>query len=64
MLNAPDTRTLKGLRDRAILGLLIGCGLRRAEAAGITFNHIQQRDGRWVLVDLIGKRNNKIRADA
>lgn len=61
MLNGPDTRTLKGLRDRAILGLLIGCGLRRAEAAGVTFGHIQQRDGRWVLVDLIGKRN-KIRS--
>jgi len=61
MLNAPDTRTLKGLRDRAILALLIGCGLRRAEAAGVTFSHVQQRDGRWVLVDLIGKRN-KIRS--
>ncbi|HEV7744082.1 MAG TPA: tyrosine-type recombinase/integrase [Pyrinomonadaceae bacterium] len=61
MLSAPDTRTLKGLRDRAILALLIGCGLRRAEASGMTFGHIQQRDGRWVLVDIIGKRN-KIRS--
>jgi site-specific recombinase XerD len=57
LLNAPDTRTLKGLRDRAILALLLGCGLRRAEAANLTFGHIQQRDGRWVLVDLLGKRN-------
>jgi site-specific recombinase XerD len=57
MLNAPDTRTPKGLRDRAIFALLIGCGLRRAEAVNLTFNHIQQRDGRWVLIDLIGKRN-------
>lgn len=57
LLNAPDTATLKGLRDRAILALLIGCGLRRAEAVNLTFDHIQQRDGRWVLVDLIGKRN-------
>lgn len=61
MLNAPDTDTLKGLRDRAILALLIGCGLRRAEAVNLTFDHIQQRDGRWVLVDLIGKRN-KVRS--
>ena len=37
--------------------MLLGCGLRRAEAASLTFDHIQQRDGRWVLVDLIGKRN-------
>jgi integrase len=61
MLSEPDPRTLKGLRDRAILGLLIGCGLRRTEAAGVTFGHIQQRDGRWVLVDIMGKRN-KIRS--
>jgi site-specific recombinase XerD len=61
MLNAPDIRTLKGLRDRAIFALLIGCGLRRAEAVNLTFSHIQQRDGRWVLVDLIGKRN-KVRS--
>jgi site-specific recombinase XerD len=60
-LNAPDTRTLKGLRDRALLAVLIGCGLRRSEAASLTFAHIQQRDGRWVLVDLIGKRD-KIRS--
>jgi site-specific recombinase XerD len=60
-LGAPDTRTLKGLRDRALLSVLIGCGLRRAEAASLTFGHIQQRDGRWVLVDLIGKRD-KIRS--
>jgi integrase/recombinase XerD len=57
LLNAPDISTLKGLRDRAILALLLGCGLRRAEAANLTFDHIQQRDGRWVLVDLLGKRN-------
>lgn len=61
ILNAPDTSKLKGLRDRAILAALIGCGLRRAEAAKLTFGHIQQRDGRWVLVDLIGKRN-KVRS--
>ena len=61
MLDAPDVSTLKGLRDRAILALLLGCGLRRAEAAKLTFDGIQQRDGRWVLVDIIGKRN-KVRS--
>jgi len=61
LLDAPDTDTLKGLRDKSILAVLIGCGLRRAEAANLTFDHIQQRDGRWVLVDLIGKRN-KVRS--
>lgn len=57
LLDAPDTATVKGLRDRAILAVLLGCGLRREECAGLTFEHIQQREGRWVLVDLVGKRN-------
>ena len=60
-LGAPDKRTMKGRRDRALMAVLIGCGLRRSEAAGLTFEHVQQRDGRWVLVDLIGKRD-KIRS--
>jgi len=60
-LSAPDKRTMRGQRDRALLAVLIGCGLRRSEAAGLTFEHVQQRDGRWVLVDLIGKRD-KIRS--
>jgi integrase len=55
LLNAPDTAIVKGLRDRAILAVLLGCGLRRSEAAALTFKHIQQRDGRWCIVDLVGK---------
>ena len=55
LLNAPDATTLKGLRDRAILGVLLGCGLRRSEVAALTFRHFQQRDGRWCIVDLVGK---------
>ena len=60
-LSAPDKRTMRGRRDRALLAVLIGCGLRRSEAASLTFEHVQQRDGRWVLVDLIGKRD-KVRS--
>jgi site-specific recombinase XerD len=55
LLNAPDVSTKKGLRDRAILAVLLGCGLRRSEVAALTFAHIQQRDGRWCIVDLMGK---------
>src|SRR6202790_623672 len=55
LLNAPNTTTTKGLRDRAILAVLLGCGLRRSEVAALTFKHMQQRDGRWCIVDLVGK---------
>ncbi|HLF28199.1 MAG TPA: tyrosine-type recombinase/integrase [Anaerolineae bacterium] len=61
LLRKPNVNRRKGLRDRAILAVLIGCGLRREEAAGLTLAHIQQRDGRWVIVDLLGKRN-KVRS--
>jgi integrase len=55
LLDAPATDTLKGRRDRAALALLIGCGLRRSEAVAVTMEHIQQREGRWVIIDLRGK---------
>jgi len=55
LLNTPDASTTKGLRDRAILAVLLGCGLRRSECAALTFGHVQQRDGRWCIVDLVGK---------
>jgi site-specific recombinase XerD len=55
LLNAPDATTPKGLRDRAILAVLLGCGLRRSEVAALTVAHVQQRDGRWCIVDLVGK---------
>ena len=55
LLSAPDVSTLRGLRDRAILAVLLGCGLRRSEVAALTFAHLQQRDGRCCIVDLVGK---------
>src|SRR5215217_3942775 len=51
LLSLPDPETLKGKRDRAILGLLVGCGLRREELVRLTVEDIQQREGRWVIVD-------------
>jgi integrase len=55
LLLAPRGDGLRSRRDRALLALLIGCGLRRSEVAGLTVDRIQQREGRWVIVDLQGK---------
>src|SRR5688572_28132321 len=52
---APDPETLKGKRDRAILAVLLGCGLRRRELADLDFRHLQQREEHWAIVDLVGK---------
>jgi integrase len=55
LLGAPDVQSLKGRRDRAILALLLGCGLRRGEVADLRMEHLQQREEHWVIADLVGK---------
>ena len=57
MLRAPAGDNAKSARDRAIVGLLLGCGLRRAELVRLQVEDIQQRAGRWVIPDLMGKGN-------
>jgi site-specific recombinase XerD len=51
----PDAQTLAGKRNRAILAILLGCGLRRRELAELTLESIQRREERWAIVDLVGK---------
>lgn len=55
LLEAPDKTTLKGRRDRAVLAILLGCGLRRAELANLEVKDFQQREDHWAIVDLTGK---------
>jgi site-specific recombinase XerD len=55
LLRCSDTGTLRGKRDRAILALLIGCGLRRAELVGLKKKDFQMREEHWVVADLVGK---------
>lgn len=51
----PNVETLKGKRDRALLAMLLGCGLRRRELADVTFDHLQRREDHWAIIDLVGK---------
>lgn len=55
LVNGPDPSSPKGLRDRAILALLVGCGLRRSEVVSLETRHMERREGRWVLLDVEGK---------
>jgi site-specific recombinase XerD len=55
LCQVPDSRTLKGKRDRALLAILLGCGLRRREVAELDVARLQQREGHWAIVDLVGK---------
>lgn len=55
LIRSPDQAKLGAKRDHPILAILLGCGLRRAEAARLNVEHLQQRDETWAIVDLFGK---------
>jgi site-specific recombinase XerD len=55
LLAIPDPHTRLGRRDRALLALLVACGLRRDELVRLEVRHLQLREERWVLLDLEGK---------
>jgi len=55
LLHGLTLDTARGKRDRAILALLIGCGLRRAELVGLRTKDFQVREDHWVIADLVGK---------
>ncbi|MCC6607871.1 MAG: site-specific integrase [Anaerolineae bacterium] len=44
-----DETAMKGRRDRVVLGLLVGAGLRRDELAGLTWADVKQQGERTVL---------------
>jgi integrase len=55
LLSGFDRLSLRSKRDAAIVALLIGCGLRRSEVAGLRVDAIQRREDHWAIVDLVGK---------
>src|SRR5271170_7720013 len=55
LLEKADGEDLRNVRDVAMIAILLGCGLRRAELASLRKEDIQVRQGHWAIVDLIGK---------
>jgi integrase len=49
LLAAPNSQTIKGCRDRTMLALMLGCGLRRGEVAELKMDHLQRREEHWVM---------------
>ena len=55
LLMAADEASLRGRRDYAMLAVLLGCGLRRAELTGLRIEDLRLREEHWVIADLVGK---------
>lgn len=55
LLSGAGNATLRERRNYAMLAVLAGCGLRRAEAAALKIEDLQLREAHWVLADLNGK---------
>ncbi|MBR6458109.1 MAG: site-specific tyrosine recombinase XerD [Bacteroidales bacterium] len=56
IIDGVDTRTPKGVRDKAILELLYGCGLRVSELCGLLISHVYVEEG---FVRVVGKGNKE-----
>ena len=58
LLQAPNTHSIRGMRDRALLGVLVMCARCAAEnLSRMNCDHLAMRDGRWVFLDFKGKGN-------
>ena len=55
LLAQPRIETLRTKRNRAMLAMLLGCGLRRGELLALKISSVQLREEHWVIADLIGK---------
>ncbi len=58
LLEKADGDSLRSARDLAMISVLVGCGLRRAELSALTVENLQIRQGHWAIVDLVGKGNH------
>jgi integrase/recombinase XerD len=60
LIEAPDTRTALGLRDRALLEVLYATGLRHAEAHAIDLADVDLGNGRLVVREGKGRRDRVV----
>ena len=49
-------KSCRGVRDAAIVAIMVGCGLRRAEVVGLQYDNLIQRDQ---AIRIIGKGNHE-----
>ena len=56
IMESVDLKASTGLRDRAILEVLYGCGLRVSECTGLLLSHVHLDEG---YVDVVGKGNKQ-----
>lgn len=56
LLDSCDDGTLRGARDKALLAVMMGCGLRRGEIVGLNINHWNPKDNTFAFV---GKGNKQ-----
>lgn len=56
IIDGVDTRSPKGLRDKAILEILYGCGLRVSELCDLRISHVYVEEG---FVRVVGKGNKE-----
>ena len=58
LLEKSNGEGLRSIRDVAMMSILLGCGLRRAELSALRREDFQIRQGHWAIVDLVGKGNH------
>ena len=56
IIDGVDTRNPKGVRDKAILEMLYGCGLRVSELCSLLISHVYVEEG---FVRIVGKGNKE-----
>jgi site-specific recombinase XerD len=55
LLAVHASKQLRDLRNHAVIAMLLGCGLRRAELVAVKIEDFELREDHWVLADLVGK---------